>query len=359
MRSPCAAFPTRSFLTAACSWIFLSLVAVPFAIAAAPPSRRSPAQDKPSRARPAQPWMLAAPLPSARWGAAGATVDGCRLLVIGGSDLTVLDENLVYDPATDVWNPRAPMPAPRTGITGATAGEFVVVAGGYSPRSWGGVGIADDTFAYNTAANTWITLAPLPTPIATGAMAAARGRLYMIGGDDGDGVSNDTNFEYDPSTDSWASRAPMPTPRENFVAVTLRNRIFVAGGVDVSDPDLNGLNAFEMYDPATDTWTTRAPMLEGRAWPGIATDGRSIIVYGGASSYQAADAHSLSSGERYDPATDAWTPIPAMEVPADGAATAYVAGRLYSAGGETFDSVDFTVLDTNQFLPIRPNPCTN
>lgn len=356
MRYPERLLPPRSLRIATwCSTLVL-LVTVPLATAAVPQARRSPAQREQALTRQVQEWRLGAPLPGVRWGAAGATTDGCRWFAIGGSDFDVngdLDENLGYNPQTDAWTPRAPMPAARFGLTAATAGKFIVVAGGYSDTE----GIADDTYVYDTETNTWRTRAPMPTPIATGAMAAAGGLVYMIGGDNGDGISNDTTYEYDRSTDTWTSRAPMPTARENAVGVALRNRIFVAGGVNASDPELNALDTFEMYNPATNTWTPRAPMAEARISPGIVTDGRYVIVYGGASSYGAPDAHTVGSVERYDPVTNTWTTLPdEMVSPVDGGAFAYVAGRLYSAGG---NNVFPPALDTNQFLRIHPNPCSN
>src|SRR5262245_2085709 len=70
MRYPRKLFPTRSFRTATACSIYALLVAVPLATAAMPPARRSPVQSERALTPLVQDWMLGAPLPGARWGAA-------------------------------------------------------------------------------------------------------------------------------------------------------------------------------------------------------------------------------------------------------------------------------------------------
>lgn len=88
--------------------------------------------------------------------------------------------------------------------------------------------------------------------------AVWNGKVYVIGGDDGDYVSNNTTYEYTIATDSWALRTPMTTARENNVAVTLNDKIYVAGGAEGADPNYTGMTTFEVYDPVADTWDNLA-----------------------------------------------------------------------------------------------------
>jgi N-acetylneuraminic acid mutarotase len=67
-------------------------------------------------------WTTITPLGLARPGAASAVLDR-KLYVIGGTRYNAardafetLDITIVYDPLTDAWTRRAPMPTPRTGI---------------------------------------------------------------------------------------------------------------------------------------------------------------------------------------------------------------------------------------------------
>src|SRR5688500_15807786 len=55
----------------------------------------------------------------------------------------------------------------------------------------------------------------------------------------------------------WEQHAPLPTPRHEFAFARSEGRIFILGGL------IEGLNAVpfvDIYDPATDQWTTGPPL---------------------------------------------------------------------------------------------------
>ena len=49
----------------------------------------------------------------------------------------------------------------------------------------------------------------------------------------------------------------MPTGRQDVAIAVVKNIIYVIGGAN----NVGRLNTVESYDPATDTWTTEAPLL--------------------------------------------------------------------------------------------------
>ena len=51
---------------------------------------------------------------------------------------------------------------------------------------------------------------------------------------------------YDPATDTWTDKAPMPFASSTDTAGVINGNLYVAGG-------LHGLNALRVYDPTTDT----------------------------------------------------------------------------------------------------------
>ena len=59
--------------------------------------------------------------------------------------------------------------------------------------------------AYDPSTQTWATRAPMPTPRSHFAAAAAGGYLYAIGG-----IGVGTVERYDPVADSWTAVAPSP-----------------------------------------------------------------------------------------------------------------------------------------------------
>lgn len=63
----------------------------------------------------------------------------------------------------------------------------------------------------------------------------------------------------------WRTRASMPTPRLEAGAAVINGKVYVVGGFSGS-----ALTTTEAYDPATDTWTTRADMPTARRSPVVA-----------------------------------------------------------------------------------------
>jgi N-acetylneuraminic acid mutarotase len=78
-------------------------------------------------------WTFRAPLPTARSGPSCAYLSG-KIVVMGGEATgRVFGTNEIYDPATDTWEAGAPMPVPRHGLHGATCavlGNVMHIPGG-------------------------------------------------------------------------------------------------------------------------------------------------------------------------------------------------------------------------------------
>jgi hypothetical protein len=56
----------------------------------------------------------------------------------------------------------------------------------------------------------------------------------------------------------WSRGVPMPTARSEIAVTQLDGRIYVAGGIG----RLGTTDAFEVYDPLTNTWRSLAPLPE-------------------------------------------------------------------------------------------------
>jgi hypothetical protein len=104
-------------------------------------------------------------------------------------------------------------------------------------------------------------------------------------------------------------------------------KIYAIGGIiyNMGPP----LSTVEVYDPVTDTWTTKAPMPTARVTFSATSAVNGIIfVIGGASGEIA-----FSTVEAYDPETDTWTEKTSMPGARTGLATSVVGEKIYAIGG--------------------------
>ena len=105
------------------------------------------------------------------------------------------------------------------------------VAGG---RNAAGTAVAT-LHVYNPATNTWSTKAPMPSARFRAAGQVINGRLYVVGGNDAAGVVLATTLAYDPATNQWSTKAAMPTARTRLGAAVVNNQLYAVGGWATND----------------------------------------------------------------------------------------------------------------------------
>jgi hypothetical protein len=261
-------------------------------------------------------WRLipAAPI-SSRVGHS-AVWDGAELLIWGGLDSSVFDEDqpsgAAYQPDTDDWRvlPEAPMPRRSQHVATFTGREMLI---------WGGLNVrgepVGDGAAYDPASDSWRTIPTAPLAGGASYVAAWSGDEWFIvdAGDESD--PDDPTGEaaaYDPQTDSWRKLAAAPVEGgwaamavwtgDALVIIRLKNHGRPSGGVQ--------------YDPVADAWTAIPPNHDLGIWtfPFATWTGEEILV--------TRDAARTSAGLidepaawRYEPAEMVW--LPASDPPED------------------------------------------
>ena len=183
-----------------------------------------------------------APLPIASASGVTAVISG-KLYVLTGAggncSCTRTKRLFRYDPASDAWTALRAAPDAHIGGAGGMIGGKFYVAGGRD----GAGGISDKVHVYNPATNTWKTLASLPEPAADVAGAVLSGKLYVI--------APFSTWAYDPATNTWAARAPLGFWRHHLAAASFVSkagnpRILAVGGIgDPGWPDARN----EVYTP--------------------------------------------------------------------------------------------------------------
>ena len=201
-----------------------------------------------------------------------------------------------YDPAADSWKALAPMPSKRGSPLAVAVGSKIYVIGGATllPGSTEtalnfntpqmSVGTVEE---YDPETNTWRERSPMPTPRNHAAIGAVNGKIYVIGGRVGAafiGLATEVSVveEYDPATDKWsAPRARMPTARSALGYGVINGRVYIAGG-EIQDPHFMAtFREVEAYDPATNSWSILPSMPVSRHGLAAGAIGNKLILVGG------------------------------------------------------------------------------
>jgi uncharacterized repeat protein (TIGR01451 family) len=252
--------------------------------------------------------------------------DNGHLYQIGGNDAVGYhDGTYAYDIAADTWMTMTSMITPTYYMDGAAIDGNIYIPGGQSAAaSWNAF-----VQVYSTTADTWNTVAPMPIPLRYHEVVAYNGLLYVLGGQTTGSAYSPAILIYDPATDSWTTGAPMPTAVAYAASGVMGGKIYLAGGY-------NGTyqTALQIYDPATDSWSQGAPLPYGwvQAADGVKHDRYLILAGGYYDSLATASVYALF----YDAVNDAWAFLPdanslryGAEGDSDGNEFYYVAGREY------------------------------
>jgi N-acetylneuraminic acid mutarotase len=303
---------------------------------------------------PAQgPWTKLAPFPEPAEEVLGAVAGG-KLYVFAGLAPGWKPKALVfeYDPAANKWAQKKPMPVASHHVAFAALNDKIYAFGGFSlpaggPPQWVPV---DQAWEYDPAADSWKALAPMPHKRGAAGAAVANGKIYVVGGVGIPAGSSQTGLtqpgpqdvtgrvdEYDPATNSWTQKASMPTARNHHVVAAVNDKIYAIGGrigtafITVGSSNIGSV---EEYDPATDRWSgAKARMPTPRSAVGFGVHNGRIYVAGG--EYQ--DDKMLAAYkvvEAYEPATNRWHAVPAMQFPRHGLASGVIGNRLHLVSGD-------------------------
>lgn len=160
--------------------------------------------------------------------------------------------------------------------------------------------------------DSWVPKAPMQQARAGLGVVAVNGKIYAIGGTTASGqyppdISSGglvgTNEEYDPATNTWTTKASMPTPRDYFAIAAYQNKIYCIGGA-IGFTAVEGKPGFysyvtsgvnEVYDTVTNTWETKTPMpFNGMKLRANVVNDKIYVMQG-------------FYVHVYDPASDSWT----------------------------------------------------
>lgn len=180
-----------------------------------------------------------------------------------------------YDPAKKAWAKLPDLPAPRSSHDAVVIGDTLYVFGGWQMKAgetptWFDHGL---TLNLASAGAKW---EKVPQPFVRRALTAAvhGGTIYVICGltEDGD-TSHNVNV-FDPKSGTWTKGPDVPGNRMNGFTPAA---CVCGDGLFLSPAD------GKVYKLAGDAWKETATLEKGRWVHRVVTDGKRLIVLGGAS----------------------------------------------------------------------------
>ncbi len=275
-------------------------------------------------------WSARANLLEANSEMSVAELDG-KIYIFGGYPATRVSVPTVqvYDSTTDAWSLGSPLPAALNHTVSAAVDGRLYVIGG-QPSAGGSGPWVNSVYEYDPARRTWATRAPMPTARGGGAGGVIDGKIYVAGGRPPRG--NDFAV-YDPAANTWRTLPDLPSQRNHVGAVALGGKLYVMGGRLEAGFESAMTSVVEVYDPATNLWTVRAPMLRARG--GL----NAVVAHGYIHAFGGEGAKDTPSGvfadhDVYDPARDAWIKLPPMPMPVHGVTgCSFINGLIHLTGG--------------------------
>ena len=193
----------------------------------------------------------------------------------------------------------------------------------------------------------WSHLQYMPSERQEVATAVLGGKIYVLAGYTGtdfDVHSTATVDVYNPATDTWSSAHPLPAVNNHNCAAVVAGKLFSFAGTS---------NATYLYDPVNDSWSFVASLNYSHVnTAAVGVLNEKIYIAGGLSAGNQA--------EVFDPQTNTWTPIASMNIPRHHCAGGMINGKFYVAAGRGSAAAE-TALEvydpqTNSWSTLAPMP---
>jgi hypothetical protein len=257
-------------------------------------------------------------------------------MIGGGSPAAAFNTDVYrYDPLANSWG-SAPLssgqvPPQRFGtaaiITPNTSTSLI-----YTLNSATGPGPVATVQALRTSDGTLSADLSNPTPAASAGVAVWNGLLYAYGGELADGTFTNALRAYNPATNTWTTLAPMAEAK-NTRGAAVNGKIYAVGG-------FNGVvnsARVDAYDIATNTWQALGTLPTTVSTQAVAVQGEWLWMVGDFTNQNYLAAYHTRTGQLRTFTSN----LP----PRRNAAAAFRNNRLYVWGGNTASNNATTLAD--------------
>ena len=263
-------------------------------------------------------WSTRRPMPTYRGDFALATYQDKIYCMGGRTNSGPSTANEVYDPASDSWESKTAMPTPRHGLDANVVNGKIYLIGGLVPwNDFPNVNIDIYTTykltnvneVYDPATDTWATRSPIPNAASYYASAVVNNKIYIVSE-----YYNEERIEpegltqiYDPETDSWSTGSAPPFAVDMAGGVTVAGvtpqRVYVIGGRQ------SGMEVAynQAYNLENDSWSLGVSLPTARYGLAVAVARGKIYAIGGLAGFLY-NAVWTNVNEQYDPLKDKFLP---------------------------------------------------
>ncbi len=296
-------------------------------------------------------WQALAPLSGGPRGEVGVAALNGLVFVVGGLGAGSRRVE-AYDPVAGTWQAHTALPIPIDHGNVAAANGKLYLLGGFSM----GGATTGATWEYDPVSRApWVMKQAMPSGTERGASATATigAKIYIAGGQQGLGSTGQRWFSaYDAAGNTWQPLPDLPAPGRNHLAGVAVGGIFYAVGGRITGVTGGLQNRLDAFDPVAMTWTPKAPMPTPRGGLAAGVVNGIIIAAGG----EGADMAMYPTGvfphvEAYDPGANSWRRLANMATPRHGMGAAGIDGKLYVPAGGARQGGSMPVATLEVFVP--------
>jgi len=271
----------------------------------------------------------------------------------------------MYDPATNTWTTKTPMPMYQANFAIAAYKEDIYVIGGVNNLPTGIIQTYDPT------TDNWTKKTDMPFAMGFLRAITINEEIYIMGGAlyNWNNMSYSmygTNNAYDPSNGTWQTLAPMPIPVFRFAMTAVGDKIYVMGG----RMNIGYTTQTQIYDTRTNTWSVGEPVPVSThysiavATTGVSSPIRIVYIGGAGEPWSTKTENPQGNGftltpsnngpcptQIYNPQTNTWTNGTSVLTPRDSnELLVNVNDTIYAIGG--FDGIS-NIATNEQYFPIN------
>ena len=299
-----------------------------------------------------------ASMPTPRYNFA-STVIGNEIYCIGGYNSSdYFDKVEVYNTRTNTWSEKEKISFPRYGLKAEYVNGKIYVIGGEYKSDDNSHTYYTTVEVYDPNTNTWEIKTPMPTPRSGFSTVVIGNKIYCIGGCNRlEGKINRLNVVevYDTETDTWETKSSMLEAKNVSTSILLSNKIYCIGGYDGVDR----LKTIEVYDTKNNTWSIKNDLPEGLSGLSSNNYNEEIYIVGGRKSDGYSDVIL-----KYNEKDDSWNYFEQLSKARGSHASEVVGNQLYIIGGldevgttGTIESIDLNkILAEESIIEVQNSP---